>query len=269
MGNTGVVSSGTGLEYQNTRKFREKGPLKACYMGTLSFSKLHPEYVKFLAAVRLPEFRVTMFGDEANRDMLLRQCAAAGKPNLLEFAGYIPDISTALASMDIFPYLLNPVHYGTAENALLEAMSAGVVPIVLDNPCEIAIVDDGKTGLVVHDPGEFADVVEWLGDNPGEQEKLGRNAARYVRENFQPEKMAEEMTIHYQTVFTLKKQRIPFTELLGSNPAEWYWITRRKPSEILPEVEQKFGGFSDDDQTKGTLRHFSKYFPDDQGLNSL
>jgi L-malate glycosyltransferase len=264
--NTGVVSSGTGLDRPKARKYIGNGPMKSCYMGTLSFSKLHPEYVQFLSAVTLPEFGVTMIGDEVNRDVLLNQCVAAGKPGLLEFAGYVPDIGAALAAMDIFPYLLNPVHYGTAENALLEAMSAGVVPIVLDNPCEIAIIEDGKTGLVVESPADFAKAVARLSENPAEREKLGRNAALFVSENFTPKKMAVAMATHYRTVFASRKRTISFSKFLGSRPVEWYRATRRKPGEAVPEVETTFDRFRDDDETKGSIRHFRKYFPDNGEL---
>ena len=35
----------------------------------------------------------------------------------------------------------------------------GIVPIVLDNPAERQIVDDGYTGLIVNSPDEFAEAL--------------------------------------------------------------------------------------------------------------
>jgi glycosyltransferase involved in cell wall biosynthesis len=58
--------------------------------------------------------------------------------------------------------LLNPYHYGTAENILLEAISAGVVPIVLNNPAEMALVEDRKNGFIVSGVKDFSDLISKL-----------------------------------------------------------------------------------------------------------
>jgi L-malate glycosyltransferase len=264
-----VVSSGVGLDNPLEREEQMDAPLRACYMGTLSFSKLHPEYVKFLAAVTQPDFRVTMIGDEVNRDLLRRQCETTGRPHLLDFTGFIPDISTALASADIFVYLLNPTHYGTAENALLEAMSAGVVPIVLDNPCETAIVEDGRNGLVVDSPEHFAHAVEWLSEHPDEWKRLSRATSQFVQETFTPAKIAEAMAVNYRLIYPSKKRKIRFNSIFGFRPSEWFLACRRSSKDTISDLEQKFGQYNRDDLTKGSIRHFSGYFPDDDELKSM
>ena len=137
------ISSGSGCENppllknrDGDRTFKKNGEITAGYFGSLNFSKLHPDFVSWLSAVKIPGFKVRMIGDQINRDVLEFQCKKAGHPNLLEFVGYKEDIASELAKLDVLIYLLNPFHYGTAENALLEAMSMGVPPIVLNNPAE-------------------------------------------------------------------------------------------------------------------------------------
>ncbi len=71
--------------------------------------------------------------------------AAMRDPSRVVLAGHAADPRAVLEMSGIFLYLLDPHHYGTAENALVEAMSLGVVPIVLANPCEQAIVTHGVT----------------------------------------------------------------------------------------------------------------------------
>ena len=265
----GVVSSGVGLQNPFFREDVGTSSLRACYMGTLSLSKLHPEFVQFLAAVSEPGFTVKMIGDEVNRDLLQQQCEQLNRPRLLYFAGFIPDVRPALAAADIFVYLLNPVHYGTAENALLEAMSAGVVPIVLNNPCERAIVEDGKTGLVVDSPETFAHAVKWLSEHPDEWRRLSRNASRFVQDTFTPEKMADAMAVNYDHMYTQKKRKIQFKEILGSRPSEWFFASQRKSTDAISDIEKKYGRYNQYDKTKGSIQHFMRYFPDDEELKSI
>ncbi|NTW43934.1 MAG: glycosyltransferase family 4 protein, partial [Anaerolineaceae bacterium] len=93
---------------------------------------------------------------------------------------------------------MNPRHYGTSENALLEAMTMGVVPVVIDNPTECSLVIEGKTGLIVKSPDEFAEAIVWLKNNPASRLQIGQQAATYVRENFPPQKLIAEMESHYR-----------------------------------------------------------------------
>jgi len=46
-------------------------------------------------------------------------------PERIEFCGETAEPAAALSDADIFFYPLQPDHYGTAENALIEAMSLG------------------------------------------------------------------------------------------------------------------------------------------------
>ncbi|MEI6415053.1 MAG: glycosyltransferase [Pseudomonadota bacterium] len=172
-----VVSSGGGFGDFTEPNLDESEPLSVGYLGSLNFSKLHPEFVDYLAAVNLPNFRVRLIGDLLNRDILEQQSTRAGRPDLLEFRGYTQDVAAELRHVNVLAYLLNPRHYGTAENALLEAMSMGIVPIVLDNAAERNIVEHLCTGLVVRSPREFSEAVTWLENNPRKRVEIGRQAA--------------------------------------------------------------------------------------------
>ena len=46
-------------------------------------------------------------------------------PERISFAAQTAEPAAALSEADIFFYPLQPDHYGTAENALIEAMSLG------------------------------------------------------------------------------------------------------------------------------------------------
>lgn len=245
------------------------------YFGSLNFAKLHPQYINYLTAVDIPKFEVKIIGDLHNnlrsKYILSQQCDTLGKSSMLKFTGYVPDIVSELNSIDVLAYLLNPEHYGTTENALLETMAMGIVPIVLNNPAERYIVGDHDTGLIINSPKDFADAIRWLYENPVERQRLGNNAAKSVRERFSIEKMEISLNKYYQKILSMDKRKIVFSEIFGTNPVEWF-LSCQDNKGIFSEggnihfdnnVIISHGLF---EKRKGTVFHFSEYFPDNLEL---
>lgn len=263
----GVVSSSGGVA--GFPPPRDSEGINPAYVGSLNFAKLHPDYVNFLSAVRLPGFKVVMIGDLDNRELLTDECVRRGKPGLLEFRGYSTNIASELATCNVLAYLLNPAHYGTTENALLEAMAIGIVPVVLGNSAERHIVDHKKTGLIVNSPEEFADAMDWLGAHPEERQGMGAHAASWVRENFSAQKTEALLTKHYLDLHDSDKQQIPFSEIFGLFPPDWFRSCQSDPSifsddgSVCLERAGRFGIFSLTEKKKGSVFHFNEYFPDD------
>jgi glycosyltransferase involved in cell wall biosynthesis len=267
----GVVSSSGGFSELPQIRTENNESVSTGYIGSLNFSKLHPRYVDYLAAVKIPGFRVRMIGDATNQDVLTERCNRVGKKGMLDFRGYSNDVAGELAAINVLAYLLNPEHYGTTENALLEAMAMGIVPVVLDNPCERQIVDDRVTGLVVHSPGEFAEAVQWLHQNPAERRRLGSRAAQSVRERFSVENMEASLNSHYREVLSMEKRGVVFSEIFGADPAEWFLCCQQHRSLFADDgsIHLNRGetlGYGLFERTKGTVFHFSEYFPDNLKL---
>lgn len=266
-----VVSSGGGFEGLPEPKSDDQAPLSVGYFGSLNFAKLHPAYVDFLSAVNVPDFKVRLIGDLLNREVLERQSDDAGRTGMLEFRGYTTDVAAELSAINVLAYLLNPRHYGTAENALLEAMAMGIVPVVLDNPAERNIVEHLRTGLIVRSPGEFADAVEWLEHNPADRFRLGMQAAGAVRGRFTPEKMEASFRTHYEEVMSEEKRLAPFKNIFGSKPDEWFLSCQSEP-EVFGEngeirlTKGSLSSFNLLEKTKGSVFHFLEYFPEASGL---
>ena len=269
-----VISSGVGCEDLPAPLRRQAHPTRRMvtgYIGCLNFSKLHPEYVDWLAAVRDPEFRVRMVGDELNRAQLHRQCVAAGRPQLIEFRGYVTDVAAELGQMDVLAYLLNPRHYGTAENALIEAMAMGVVPVVLDNAAETAIVSHGVTGMVVSSRREFAEAIRWLSRTPAEREAMARRAASDVRQRFTRARLADAFIGTYQNLVSRSRARVDFRSVLGDQPHNWFLACQESGRifnddgtlsiKALPTLPHD--AF---EETKGSAFQFHNYFPTDPKL---
>jgi ubiquinone/menaquinone biosynthesis C-methylase UbiE/glycosyltransferase involved in cell wall biosynthesis len=268
----GVVSSSGGFEGLPWPT-DSPGELSMGYFGSLNFAKLHPRYVDFLAAVDTPSLTVRLIGDLTNREILERQAVLAGREGMFEFRGYTSNIAAELKAINVLAYLLNPEHYGTTENALLEAMAVGIVPIVLDNPAERLIIEDHRTGLIVNTPSEFANAVNWLHRNPLERQKIGRQAAETIRSKFAVSKMVSSLNDNYKQSLLRNKQEIDFSSIFGAEPADWFLSCQNdhtyfsSTNAVRPNPES-FSFHALYEESKGTVFHFQKYFPDDFKLNT-
>ena len=264
----GVVSSGTGFTPEKPKVFKSKVQLNYGYMGSLNTSKLHPRFIDYLSGVSISNFKVGIWGDDFYKDDMVFQCEEVGNPNLIKFNGYTTSPASTLLSLDIFIYLLNPNHYGTAENVLLEAMSLGVIPIVLNNPAEIEIVKNRETGLIVSSKNEFVEAINWLENNPDERKRISINASKIVAEKYTLETMFQSMKSFYDQNMSLPKSTVNFNNVLGSEPYEWY-MACQKYIDIELDNSNKNAKNSENEETKGSLRHYLDYFPYDSRLNRL
>ncbi|MTJ83898.1 MAG: glycosyltransferase [Telmatospirillum sp.] len=266
-----VISSGGGVEnLPLPLPTAGEATLRAGYLGSFNYSKLHPEFVSFLAAVPDPEFCVRMIGDETNRSDLERQCRALGREHLLDFRGYRSDVVSELAQLDVLIYLLNPTHYGTAENALLEAMAMGVIPVVLNNPAERCIVEHRKTGVVIKTPHDLALSIAWLQRNPSERVRIKQSASTLVRERFSFDPMVRCFEALYAYVLPARKIRKSFTQVFGETSTEWF-LSFLRDSKIFcqdgsvsaPIDAAQYGLL---EKSKGSVSHFSSVYSEDAQL---
>ena len=171
---TSVINSGFGFNNAPQRIHREKPSI--AYLGTVDFKKLHREIIDVVDALDDGMAPVSLWGHISPE---VATCAAAMRhPERIELRGHTLDPVSALAEADIFLYPLRRNHYGSAENALVEAMSMGLVPVVLDNPVETKIVAHGKSGFVAHTIDECVSYLRRLALAPSLREEMGASAAR-------------------------------------------------------------------------------------------
>lgn len=267
-----VVSSAAGLERLPAPP-ADRGSGARCrfgYLGSLNFAKLHPRIVDWLCRVEDPSFHLRLIGDELNRSVLSADCAARGRPGLLEFAGYRSDVVAELSALDVMVYLLNPCHYGTAEIALLEAMAMGVVPVVLPNPAELAIVEHGRTGIVVNNGPELVQALERLARDPDWRCDLAEQASQAVRSRHTLAALAAALEPVYRAALDEPRRVLDFGAVLGRGPAEWFRGFVRDETIYRPDgdlvLPQGLARHAHLEHSKGSVRHFHQYFPADASL---
>lgn len=256
-----VINSGFGFA-DASRRTPVKGRAPAiAYLGTVDFVKMHPGF--FDAVDRLVgDVRVSVWGN-ADDDAVTVRARAMRHPERIVFCGETKDPQAALAEADIFFYPLQRGHFGTAENALVEAMSLGLSAVVLDNPAEAAIVRDCETGFVAHSIDECVSLLQMLLLLPDLRDKISKNAVREVEQNRTPAQSALEFMILWLGLASEEPKHSDFQRVLGGDPAAWYLATQCLPgaSWQAPEFREK--------PAKGTLAHFESVFAGDLSFARL
>jgi hypothetical protein len=196
---------------------------------------------------------------------VVERAQAMRHPERIRFGGHTSDPAAALAEADIFSYPLQPEHYGTAENALIEAMSLGLAPIVLNNAAEMAIVRHGETGFVARSIEECTIYLDRLLSSAELRERISRNAVLDVAETRDPQCSARQFVDLWQELAKEPPRLAEFRGVIGERPVDWFLATRC----FCGESWELSGEVGSEVCSKGTLRHFESVFPQDASLARL
>lgn len=252
------------------------------YVGTLNYGKLHPQFVSYCKAVcaRIPEARFVMAGDRD--ESLERDVRQAGLEDRFSFPGYVSDVPALMGRLDVFGYLLNPEHYGTTENVLLEAMACGVPVVALRQNVERFIVPP-EAGYLVESPSRYAECLDGLRRDPALRERLGRSARAYVLKQYE----AKENTARFRDACCQALEGTRWAHdfsFLGSFPWDWFTFCLDEHNRLLMEQARAFSERGRAEQAgellrqcspilwearKSSLRHFAAVYPEDETLQAL
>lgn len=263
---TVVNSSGGFGDIKNVQRTSKEGDLSFGYMGSLNTSKLHPRAADYINAVNVPNFAVDFYGEVEDNTTL-------EPSDRVRLHGFTEEPYAKLEDMDVLIYLLNPEHYGTTENALLEAMAAGVVPIVINNKVESMIVEDGVTGFVVDTVENFAERVAFI-DNDREALRRMSNVARYkTREQYSIDLTVSKLDYHYKYVIGQQKRAPNFCEVFGYDPRSWFLSCLGRYAEYFPVTasdklrEKRLSHPVLYEKAKASVFQYRKYFDSDVSID--
>ena len=238
------------------------------YIGTQSYSKLHPRFMEFCHAAKdIPHLNFRMVGDKTNERKLSAMAAEYGLADKFTFIGYVTAVGQELANIDVFGYILNPKHFGTTENVLLEAMAAEVPVVCLNQGTEKYIVRHEETGLLVNSVEEYGNALRFLYEHPEERKRLGENARKYVLEHFSVRRTVEAWHTIYDEVLRTDKSSYDFEPIFGATPHDWFLAC------LPPDLRRDFTVSNDwpdilKEPNKSSLPHFSRIYPHDEKLRA-
>ena len=247
------------------------------YIGTVDYSKMHPDFIKICAKIDIPEAKFIVCG-AGNYSAIQKQAQELGVLDKIEFKGQVADIKEYLEIFDVFGYPLNPSHYGTCDQVLQEAMASGVVPVVLDNPMENYMLQEGNIGVVAKNEQEYVCAIKKLYKEPQLRQELANKAKEYAISKYCVENLAKEWDEIFDEVMqlpkTAKKWNIAneevtakdvFIESLG-HFGEFFESESAENNKKFKELVKLPNWQSN---TKGTPHQYCNFFKDDQGLAKI
>lgn len=249
------------------------------YAGTLNYGKLHPEFVSYCQAVRknIPSVRFVMAGDRdphLEHDIQLARLA-----DRFSFPGFVSDVPALMRSFDVFGYLLNPSHYGTTENVLLEAMACGVPVVARQQNVEQYIVPE-DAGCLVEDARQYGEVLLQLYHDPARREQMGRRGRGYVQTAYCAETNTAAFHNACQSAVCQPDGRHDFS-CMGESPWEWFLFCAGAENRRLFEAARAQRSLEERrallsacppifrEERKSSLRHFAAVYPENMTLNML
>ena len=185
---------------------RPHAGLRAGYLGTTNFSKMHPDFVAMSASTTTRDLVFPVAGAGGGEVELQRQAEELGAAARFELLGFQENIRSVLESLDLFAYPLCPDTYATGEISLQEAMAVGLPPVVFPYGGIPDLVEDGVTGRVVHSSEEYTGALDALARDPSERQRLGSAASRFIRSRFAPEHAAADFSRLYERAMDLPKR---------------------------------------------------------------
>lgn len=190
------------------------------YIGTVDFSKMHPEYVRMSAAANIPNVKFIVCGAGGEEETIRRQAQEIQRGTSFDVRGFVHDIAPVLSILDAYGYPLCEDNYAAAELNLQEVMYCGIPPVVFPYGGVRHLVIPNVTGYVVHSEREYVQALEHLYQVPEDRARIGANAAEYARQIFGAERAALKFNSILSNVMRMeKRQRLAFSVKRTTPPA--------------------------------------------------
>ncbi len=180
--------------------------IRVGYLGLVEPTKMHPRFAELTAAVLAPGIRFEVFGDGSWGPDLQRRLVELGAGERVHFHGHVEDLRAAFAELDIFGYPLAPDTSAASEGAIMEAMWAGIPPVVLAGTGASPLVAHERTGLVCETEDEYPRAIERLAADASLRLRLGSAASEFARRQFDPVRNSARFRAAFEAVAALPRR---------------------------------------------------------------
>ncbi len=253
---------------------KNKDGFTLIYVGSFTESKLYPGFAEVCQEIiqEIPESRFVMVGEDGTASWVKEKISRLQIEDHFKWTGFIDDVYQAMIESDVFFYPLNPFHFGTTENVILEAMAVGLPIVAFDQAAEKYIIKGRQTGMLADTKDDFRKILKDLYQEERLREDLGRRA----RESFSVQfKIRENITRFDEQVsqcMKRPKQVHSFSHIIGTKPWEWF-LSAMRPEDremFLKQQTKKLVCCQPifREKTKSSIFHFQKYFPSDNYLQN-
>lgn len=234
------------------------------YSGTVNFSKMSEEFPEICRDIKaqLPKAEFFFYGkyDDDTYESFMRYDELKA---CVHFEGFVDNLEERLSELDVYCYPLNSVNFATTENALLEAMAAGLPIVVLNNSAEKNIISHNNNGIIADNAKMVVEAVLNICKDRVFAERLGKNARKTTIETYDSDVNARVCAEYISSFEKLEKRKHDFISLIGNSAGDNFLffsnMTMKEYEEKAKsgELENIFKGAS-----KGSVKHYQRYFND-------
>ncbi|MGN1305487.1 MAG: glycosyltransferase family 4 protein [Oscillospiraceae bacterium] len=262
---------GTGKFFPEKLKFKSDhscgNRIKICYTGTLDYSKMNRKSPYIINQISKKNNNVEFFFYGGYSEQFKNEFLKKAECENVFFCGFSNDIENVLTTMDIFCYPLAEENYATTENALLEAMAAGLPCVVMANPAESSIIENGETGFTAKTAEEFSDIVLKLCRDEALRERIGINARNSVIEKYSFNVNSDKFRTYLNNV-RAHDSTSKLRALLGNDPFDAFrYFCGLNTDDDAFEYCRKYEIFYS--ESKSSPFHYLKYFSENAGFLKL
>lgn len=272
------------LEHMQPKKnYSAKGEIIVGYLGTLTKSKLHPQFVNACYNIlqQNSQIKFVLVGDKKTGQWIEDESRKLGIAERIELKGYCQNVNECLLEFDIFGYPLNPYHFGTTENSILEAMSAGLPVILMNQRTEQYIIDNDIDGLLSDDLTQYEKNILFLSKSENDRKRIGKQAAQNVHIKFDFSKNRQQFNDVVEQVLHMRATPVCFSNAIGSVAFDWFMHGLNEDDKtyfehIMCETDESKKTDAINkcpdiflEKTKSSIPHFVFCYPKDKKLVSL
>ncbi|WP_163339289.1 glycosyltransferase family 4 protein [Desulfopila sp. IMCC35008] len=271
-----TVHSTAGLNGFDKIEPMEHRGINVGYIGTVDYVKMHRDFINIFSEVQNQEANFIVCGGNSHEDVH-REAEQIGIADRFDFLGQVEDVKSILTKIDIFAYPLNRENYGTGEQVLIEAMSAGIPQVVFADGPEEIVVEDGVTGFVCNNNLEFSKAIDHLCNDEKLRKIMGRNSKQRAKKYFNFDKSLKKWLSIYDELYLRDKNVSHFEVVqsgdiavdlfllsLGECKAQgifeeiFQYYPNDIPVSLLKQAKELPSIFKS--ETRGSAKHYNSFF---------
>ena len=256
-------------EFDTKETYATTDIIRIGYIGTMDFAKMSSDFPEICSRVagKMQNVQFELCGkySEDFEKAFFKEHPELRK-NVL-FSGFVTDVKSRLLTFDVFAYPLSKNNYATTENAILEAMAAGLPVAVYNNPAERAIIENEVNGVTAETPAAFADRIIDLCRDEHEREKIGKAARAHVIAKYDARVNGDRFKAAIENALKVQKHYHNFSQVTGKDIWERFLFFSGDDRE---KIEAFLRGENIElpaifrSESKSSPKHYLRYFNDDR-----
>lgn len=271
-----IIHSTAGLNGFDKIERPQHSGINVGYVGTVDYAKIHPDFIDIFVSVEHKDARFIICGGDNHEEIRL-ETRRKGVADRFDFLGQIEDVKPILSQIDIFAYPLNRENYGTGEQVLIEAMSAGVPQVVFSDGPEELVVENGVTGFVCSSSEEFTIAIEKLCSDRKLRKRLAAGSKIRAEKLFNLDNSLKKWFALYDELLTREKNVCNFEcPQSGDMGLDLFFLSlgecRAKmifkemlqcfPNKISSSLQRKINKLPQifKVETRGSVKHYNSFF---------